>query len=124
MTQINIDATVAAYAAAWNEPDEAARRHLLETAWAATGAYTDPTAHVEGREALVQHITGFLKSSPGARIVATSRTDSHHGALRFSWRLIRADGTTIDGMDFGQLDGEGRLTRIVGFFGPFVPLDR
>jgi len=124
MTQTSIETTIAAYAAAWNEPDDAARRHLLETAWAASGTYTDPTAHVEGRAALVQHIAGFLKSSPGARIVATSRADSHHGMLRFSWRLIRADGTTIDGMDFGELDSEGQLKRIVGFFGPFVPLER
>jgi hypothetical protein len=44
--------------------------------------------------------------------------------LRFSWRLIQPDGTAIEGMDFGELDGDGRIKRIVGFFGPFTPLDR
>jgi SnoaL-like protein len=124
MTQTKIDETIASYAAAWNESNEAPRRQLLEKAWATNGTYTDPTAHVEGREALVQHIAGFLESMPGARIVATSHTDSHHGALRFSWRLIQPDGTAIEGMDFGELDGDGRIKRIVGFFGPFTPLDR
>jgi hypothetical protein len=56
---------------------------------------------------------------PDARIPATSRPDGHHAMLRFTWRLIRGDGTVNDGVDFGELDGHGRIKRIVGFFGPF-----
>lgn len=112
--------TIAAYAKAWNEPDVAARRALLEKAWAPNGVYTDPTAHVEGRDALVQHISGFLSAMPGATIVPTSGVDLHHRHLRFSWRLVKADGSVAtEGMDFGVLDPDGRLERIVGFFGPF-----
>jgi hypothetical protein len=123
--QAKVDETVALYGAAWNEPDVDARRRLLEKAWADSGTYTDPTAHLEGREALVQHISGFQKSLPGARIAPTSHTDVHHDMLRFSWRLLKADGTTLtDGIDFGTLDADGKITRIVGFFGPFTPLDR
>ena len=123
--QARIDETVAAYAAAWSEADVAKRRELLEQAWAADGVYTDPTAHVEGREALVQHISGFLKSLPGHRIEATSRADVHHNLLRFSWRLTKPDGSVMtEGMDFGTIDASGRLTRIVGFFGPFPTLGR
>ena len=123
--QAKIDDTVATYGAAWNEPDIAARRRMLEKAWATDGTYTDPTAHVEGREALVQHISGFLKSLPGARIVPTSHADLHHGMLRFTWRIVKADGTPLtDGIDFGVLDGEGRIQKIVGFFGPLSPVDR
>ncbi len=123
--QAKVDETVAAYGAAWNEPDIAARRELLEKAWAAGGTYTDPTVHLEGREALVQHISGFLKGLPGARIVPTSHADLHHGVLRFSWRILKPDGSTLsDGMDFGELDADGRIKRIVGFFGAFAPLER
>lgn len=123
--QTKVDETVALYGAAWNEPDVEARRQLLEKAWATNGTYTDPTAHVEGREALVQHIAGFQKGLPGARIVPTSQADVHHGLLRFSWRLLKADGTTLtDGIDFGALDADGRIAKIVGFFGPVTPLAR
>jgi hypothetical protein len=122
--QARVDETVGAYAAAWNEPDLAARRLLLDKAWATGGTYTDPTVHLEGREALAQHITGFLKSLPGAKIIPTSRADVHHGTLRFSWRILKPDGTTLsEGMDFGELDRGGRIRRIVGFFGPFVPVE-
>lgn len=123
--QAKVDETVDTYAAAWNEPDVAARRRLLEKAWAVDGTYTDPTVHLEGREALVQHISGFLKSLPGARIAPTSRADVHHGLLRFTWRIVKADGTPLtEGIDFGELHSEGRIRRIVGFFGPVSPIDR
>jgi hypothetical protein len=113
------DETVAAYAQAWNEPDEAKRRKLLEAAWAADGTYTDPTAHVEGRAALVAHIAGFHQQMPGARIRATSGIDVHHGRLRFTWAMDDAHGAVVvEGIDFGELAPDGRLARIVGFFGP------
>ena len=123
--QAKVDETVAAYAAAWNEPDLAARRQLLDKAWATAGTYTDPTVQLEGRDALAQHISGFQKGLPGATIVPTSRTDVHHGTLRFSWRILKADGSTLsEGIDFGELDADGRIRRIVGFFGPFPAIDK
>jgi hypothetical protein len=121
--QTRIDQTVAVYSAAWNEPDIAARRQLLDKSWATDGTYTDPTVHLEGREALVQHISGFLTGLPGARLAPTSRSDHHHGMLRFTWRIVKPDGSTLtEGMDFGELDGDGRIRKIVGFFGPFSPI--
>jgi hypothetical protein len=46
---VDVGAVVTTYGSAWNEPDEAARRQLLESAWADHGTYCDPTANVEGR---------------------------------------------------------------------------
>jgi SnoaL-like protein len=115
--------TVAAYAAAWNEPDVQARRALLERSWAADGVYCDPTARVEGREALVGHIGGFHAQRPGHRIEMASGVDEHDGLLRFAWRMVGPDGSgVLEGMDFGELAGDGRLKLIVGFFGPFPAL--
>jgi hypothetical protein len=42
--EVNASEVVAAYGAAWNEPDEDARRKLLDQAWADDGVYCDPTA--------------------------------------------------------------------------------
>ena len=113
---------VEAYGAAWNETDEAKRRGLLEKAWADDGVYTDPQSHVEGRDALLTLIAAFQSHAAGARIVPTSAADEHHGKLRFTWKMIGADGNTIiDGIDFGELAPDGRIKRIVGFFGPPPP---
>jgi hypothetical protein len=120
-----VSEVVALYAAAWDEHDEAARRELLERSWADAGVYCDPTAVVEGREALVAHLGAFLASGAGARVVVTSGVDEHDGFLRFAWQVVGADGSLqFEGMDFGELDEDGRLRRIVGFFGPFPPADR
>jgi SnoaL-like domain len=114
------DEIVTAYAAAWNEQGEDARRSLLERSWTDDGVYCDPSGRAEGRAALVRHIGGFHARMPGNRIELTSGVDEHDGLLRFSWRMLGPDGVVLlDGMDFGELDGDGRLKRIVGFFGPF-----
>jgi hypothetical protein len=110
---------VEAYGAAWNEPDQAKRRALLEQAWADGGVYTDPQSHAEGRDALLALIAGFREQAAGASIVATSGADAHHDQLRFTWKMLGADGSTIiEGIDFGELAPDGRIQRIVGFFGP------
>ena len=110
---------VAAYALAWNAPDGAERRRALERAWTDDGVYSDPTAEVAGRDALLAHIGGFQAQMPGARIVLTSGVDEHHGMLRFTWALRGSDGATItDGVDFVELAADGRIRRVTGFFGP------
>ncbi|MDX1383289.1 MAG: nuclear transport factor 2 family protein [Thermoanaerobaculia bacterium] len=116
---------VEAYAAAWAEPDEGKRRALLEKGWAENGVYADPTAYVEGREALVSHIAGFLSQMGTARLERSSGVDVHHGMIRFAWRIVAADGSTVvaEGFDYGELDDDGRLRKIVGFFGPFPQLE-
>lgn len=118
-----IDALVAAYCAAWNETDPGAREKLLQQVWADDGVFVDPNTDVVGREALSQAIAGFQKQFPGARIEMASRTDRHHDVIRFSWRAVGADGATlIEGIDFGELDDQGRLRKIVGFWGPLPDL--
>ncbi len=115
--------SVAAYGAAWLELDEDARRGLLNTAWSDGGTYTDPSADLAGRDALCAHIGGFHQNMPGARIEITSAVDEHHGKLRFTWKMVGADGNLVmEGIDFGALAEDGRIASIVGFFGPTAPL--
>lgn len=109
------------YAGAWSEPDRARRQQLLDRAWAEDGTYTDPTAHVAGRTALVEHIGGFFGQFPGARLEVASAIDAHHQHLRFAWRMVLGDGSVfVEGIDIGELSPDGRLHRIVGFFGPLA----
>ncbi len=121
---MTLDETVAAYCAAWNEKDEAARTALLEQAWGDKGVYEDPLGVVPpGRAALHGHIANFHQGYPGAKIVPTSKVEAHHGKIHFTWRLILPDGSVaIDGRDFGELDATGRIAHIVGFFGAPAPL--
>jgi hypothetical protein len=114
---------VTQYMAAWNEPDDAARRALLEQCWSDGGVYLDPNVLLAGRDALATKIGEVLAGRPGARLEFMSGIDVHHNVVRFLWRLVRADGTCGDtSIDFGEIGADGRLVKIVGFFGAAPPL--
>ena len=118
---MEVSELIALYNRAWSEPDYALRQKLLEQIFAEDGTYTDPTAHVAGRKALVDHIGAFFEQFRGAYFVVTSGIDSHHGKFRFTWRMVLADGKVfLEGIDFGELNSDGKLHRIVGFFGPLA----
>jgi len=109
------------YCQAWSEPDAQRRAQLLAQVWSDGATYTDPTVHAAGSGELLAHIAKVVARRPGARIVRTSAIDEHHGLARFSWRLVEADGTLCpEGIDFVELSADGRIRRIIGFFGPFT----
>ena len=112
--------TIEAYMAAWNEPDEAKVRELLEKCWADGGTYTDPVSDVKGRDGLLGAIKGFHAQMPGAGIVATSAFDEHHGRIRFGWKVTGAP-QEMAGIDVATLASDGRLQSIVGFWGANPP---
>jgi hypothetical protein len=104
------------YLAVWNEADSTARQQLLGQVWADEGHYTDPQSDGKGREALNQIITQFHSNLAGSRFALDGQIDHHHNFVRFRWTLTLADGSVIQGMDFGEIAAENRLSRIVGFF--------
>ncbi|XSC42073.1 nuclear transport factor 2 family protein [Bradyrhizobium sp. RDT10] len=123
MDKAAITETVTQYMAAWNESNDTARGALLEQCWSDGAVYLDPTVSLAGRDALGAHIAAVQAGRPGARLEFMSGIDVHHNVVRFLWRLVRADGTCGDtSIDFGEIGADGRLVRIVGFFGPPPPL--
>jgi hypothetical protein len=119
---MDMNRLVMLYIKAWSEPDRARRQALLDQVWAEDGTYTDPLGHVAGRRQLAEHIGKFFEQFPGAHLEATSGVDTHHQYLRFTWRMVLADGTVyVEGIDFGEVSPEGAFHRIIGFFGPLAP---
>ncbi len=114
---------VAVYGASWNETDDAKRTVLLEESWADDGVYRDPQGTAIGRAALVAHIGGFHAMFPGRSIDFASGVDVTEAGLRWAWVMHNGDAVELEGMDFGELAPDGRIQRIVGFFGPFPPLE-
>ncbi len=110
--------TVQKYIAAWSEQGEAMRRRLLKQAWTDDGELIMPETSIKGREALVKHIGRFQRETEGARLVVISAVEVHHGLVRYCWELTNASGAmALDGVDFGELANDGRLRRIVTFYG-------
>lgn len=120
---MDIEEVVATYCAAWNEEDDALRESLLHKSWSENGIYEDPTAVVLGRKNLKNHIGQFQKTYPGCEVLPTSRTDRHTNKLHFTWKVIKPGGDVVlQGRDFCELDSDGRISHIVGFFGTLQPL--
>lgn len=104
---------------AWNEHDPARLRELVEACLTADVAFTDPHYKIVGIDAFIDQVNEFRAREPGARLVPTSGVDLHHDRARYSWSVVRPDGSRFDGFDAVQLDlAKGRISRIDGFFGP------
>ena len=112
-----LEAVVDTYVAAWNEPTAETRTELLLEAWAAAGRYQDPTAHVKGVPALVEHIGGFLAGISGGAIRRSGPIQRTVAAFHFPWEMVDRTGAVIaTGKDTGLLDADGRILMIRGFF--------
>nr|WP_208382932.1 nuclear transport factor 2 family protein [Modestobacter marinus] len=104
------------------ETDATARRALLDRCWAEDGVHCDPIGRAAGRDGLPHHIGGFQAEQSGARLEVVSGVDEHDGHLRSAWQLRAADGSVaLEGTDFGEMDGDGMVRRVIGFFGPLPP---
>ncbi len=116
---MNHTEAVDVYCAAWNETDAVVRAEILSRVLAPGAIYADPTVRTQGVVELVAHIDQVFRRYPGSTIVRTSNVDSHHSLARFAWKKVLADGTSLpEGIDFVTFADDGRLTSIVGFFGP------
>jgi hypothetical protein len=119
---VSIEQVVATYAAAWDEPGREKRKALLEASITADAVYVDPTVETRGIPALMDHIDTVAARYPGSCLQLTSAVDVHHGLGRFGWRKVLADGTELpECIDIVELADDGKLARVIGFFGPLRP---
>lgn len=106
---------IGAYGLAWVEADPSRRADLLERAWAPDAVY--PLVHLTGREALSTHIGQTQQELAGGHVEVTGEAVRHHDSAHFPWAVRDVGGATVlTGFDVCQLDGEGRITRLTGFF--------
>jgi hypothetical protein len=105
--------------AAWNEFDPDKLQELVEAALTEDIAFTDPHYQIVGREAFIKQVHEVRAREGQARLMPTSGVDMHHDRARYSWALVRADGSRFEGFDAVALDTkQGKICRIDGFFGP------
>ena len=121
-----ITETIDTHLAGYCEADPERRRALLDQVWAADGEFVDPPLEGRGPEAIAALVDAVLQHFPDHRFRRTSEVDVHHGHARYAWELVGPDGpdgtVAITGLDVATLDADGRLTRIIGFFGELPAL--
>lgn len=114
-----VETTIDTYLEAYCEPDAQRRAALIAQVWATDGQLLDPPFDGTGHEALAGLTDAVLSHFPGHRFRRTSAVDTHHDIARYGWELVAADGAVaVAGLDVADLGPDGRLQRVVGFFGP------
>jgi hypothetical protein len=102
----------------WRATDAAERAELVARVFADEGRHVDPHADALGHDRLGAMLAGVHAAYPGFAIDRTSGIDQHGAQLRFSWQLTAADGNpVVAGIDVVELAPDGRIARVVGFWG-------
>ncbi|RYF16886.1 MAG: nuclear transport factor 2 family protein [Comamonadaceae bacterium] len=113
-----VDGWLAAYA----DPDAARRLAAIREAWNLDGRLVDPPMEARGHQGISDQAATLLAQFPGHRFERSTAIDAHHQFLRYGWKLVDANGAAVlEGIDVVELDVDGRLLRVVGFFGAQPP---
>jgi len=80
--------------------------------------YISPSAVVDGAQGLSDAFSHYRHDDRlHTSLRRSSPVEVHHGYLRYSWERIEQGRVAQQGWSFGQLDGAGKLERIVSFEG-------
>jgi hypothetical protein len=114
----DLTTTIDTHLAAYCEPDAGRRAALVAQVWSPQGQLVDPPMEGEGLEAIVGLGDVVVTHYPDHTFRRTTAVDEHHGYARYGWALVAADGAVaVAGTDIATLDSDGRLVKVVGFFG-------
>ncbi|PHS41990.1 MAG: hypothetical protein COA91_01055 [Robiginitomaculum sp.] len=113
-----IPPSMVAMLAAWNEKDPERIRGHLDIALAPDVVFADPDNFVEGIDAFEAMVRTFLAEKPTAKCEHTSGFNVHHNRYRYNWLVSLGDTPIMPGMDVVELDDQGKVKRVDGFFGP------
>lgn len=108
--------------AAWNELDPEKIRGHLDHALSPNVIFADPDNYTNGIDEFEAMVRRFREKWPNARSVRTSGFDTHHNRYRYKWLVTVAEGQALSGMDVAEVDDQGRVVRVDGFFGPIPKL--
>ena len=104
--------------AAWNEPEPSKVRGHLDRALAPDVHFVDPSIDLKGIDAFEANVHEVHGRVPGADYLRASGVDRHHDVVRYAWEIRRDGELVLPGFDVTELDADGRVLRVLGFFGP------
>ncbi len=94
------------------------RQRLIAAAWAPDGQMIDPPLDGTGHDGIAAMAEAMQGQFPGSGFRRSTVVDAHHGYARYGWELVAPDGSvTLAGTDVAEFTDDGRIARVVGFFG-------
>ena len=111
-------AAIDSYDQAWNAPDADSRLSFLEAALSDDCELIEPNGRFAGRLEILERIAGFANRFPGARVKIATDIDAHSGFARYGWEIVDPQGKLLlEGIDVVEASSDGRIQRILMFFG-------
>ena len=113
-----LTAAVDAFFAAWSEKDEGRRRSALAAVAADDVAFADAFSCTAGIDDLVHHLAAAQMHMPGVVLERSGDVRQCQGTAVVDWIAKGPDGAARGrGTNVLLLDPDGRLARVVGFWG-------
>lgn len=114
-----VETLVDAHLAAFSTTDADERTRLVTRAYAPEGHFADPLFAATGHDEILALAASVPELYPGHAFRRTSPIDLHHAHARYAFAFSAEDGTVvIEGTEVAQVGADGRLVRVIGFFGP------
>jgi hypothetical protein len=111
------------YLDAFVEHDSALRLDLLEQGLTANAEIWGPKRVFTGYAEISEKINGFHKNWPNCRLVLASGIVCFNNAGHFAKAIVGSDGSVLaSGHSVVELAQDGRISRILAFWGPQPPL--
>jgi hypothetical protein len=106
----------------WNERDPGRHAALLEAALAPDILFIDPTIRTQGLAEFERNVRHFHSKYPEAKVRRASAIDSHHDLHRYRWEIEMHGKVQLQGLDIAETGPDGKVCKVLGFFGPLAPL--
>jgi uncharacterized protein (TIGR02246 family) len=112
-----VEIAVDTYIRAVSERDATKRAALLDSCFADDARFIPRGNVLVGRTAIAAMITRFL-DDPQSGTIRVKAIDARGKTFRFAVVNDRADGTSLEVFDAGEIDDDGRIKLILTFNGP------
>lgn len=114
-----VEVAVDTYIRAVSERDAATRTAMLQACFADDARFVTRGVVLVGRAAIGEMITRFV-DDPQSGSIRVKAIDARGRSFRFAVINERADGSTLEVFDAGEIDDAGRITVILTFNGPLL----
>ena len=108
----------------WNEKNPDLVLDRLSAVLSEDVVFTDPTITTHGLVEFEANVRGFRAKYPHAVISRTSGIDAHSNLHRYTWQISMNGKAVLSGFDVSEHNSEGKICKVLGFFGALPPLER
>jgi len=115
-----VETAVDLYIRAGTVRDPTLRREMLDACFAADGRFVTRSGVVHGPASVDAMLARFLADPQNLGFRMLSAVDAVGSTFRYRSVVDRADGSTVEFFDAGEIDADGKISTMLVFAGPLA----